>query len=218
MTNNIKIDKQKIKKYIICQSISFDSYGTKCHGQIYMSKKIKQDKNNDYPAIVMAPGYGSTSSCLSLIIPAVNFAFAGFITLLFDYRYFGKSQGNPRQKVSIIDQREDYINAIKFLRHYTQVNPERIGIWGTSFSGHVFFIANQDDKIKAVVSLVPLLNFQKSMDLLKSHQSLVSMLYINNFKSDQLVPLIIDSKKHKGSIFMSKNSYKLKNSVKKKIG
>jgi rhodanese-related sulfurtransferase/fermentation-respiration switch protein FrsA (DUF1100 family) len=87
---------------------------------------------------------------------AERFADAGFAVLLFDFRNLGESEGTPRGQIFAEDQQEDYRNAITWLQLQPQIDPERIGVWGFSFSGgHVLQIAAFDRRIKCVVAQVP---------------------------------------------------------------
>lgn len=80
----------------------------------------------------------------------------GFAALTFDYRNLGKSTGTPRQHIDPQRQVEDFKAAISFLRQQAEVNPERIGIWGSSYGGgHVLTIAATDPRVRCVVSQVP---------------------------------------------------------------
>ena len=50
----------------------------------------------------------------------------------------------------------DYRNAITFVQTLDGVDPERIGIWGTSYSGgHVLVVAAVDRRVRCVVAQVP---------------------------------------------------------------
>ena len=76
--------------------------------------------------------------------------------LLFDYRHFGASSGEPRQLVDIRRQLADWRAAIGFARGLEGVDPRRVALWGTSFSGgHVVQVAAGDDRVAAVVSQAP---------------------------------------------------------------
>ena len=86
---------------------------------------------------------------------ARRFAEAGIAALLFDYRSFGASGGEPRQRVSPHDQIEDYRSALTCLSLRPEVDADRLGVWGTSFSGgHVLHVAAYDPRVKVVVSQV----------------------------------------------------------------
>jgi fermentation-respiration switch protein FrsA (DUF1100 family) len=103
----------------------------------------------------MAHGFAATMD--SGLMPfAERFAQAGLDAVVFDYRHFGASDGEPRQLVSIRRQLEDYAAAIAFARALAQVDPARIVVWGSSFSGgHVVPVAVADGKVAAVISQVP---------------------------------------------------------------
>ena len=88
---------------------------------------------------------------------AERFAAAGLWALTFDYRHLGDSEGAPRQLLDIGRQHDDWRAAIAFARALDGVDPERIVLWGGSFSGgHVAKIAAEDARVAAVISQVPL--------------------------------------------------------------
>jgi hypothetical protein len=84
---------------------------------------------------------------------AEHFAAAGVAALLFDYRGFGASGGEPRQRLFPRDQLEDYRSALTWLSLQPEVDAERLGVWGSSMSGgHALAIAAHDPRVKAVVA------------------------------------------------------------------
>ena len=108
------------------------------------------------PCVVMAPGFAGTRDTRALIDYARGFAAAGLDVVLFDYRGFGGSDGSPRQLVSASRQRQDYRAAIVAARRLPRVDPERIVLWGISYSGgHVVRVAAEDPRVAAVVALTP---------------------------------------------------------------
>jgi fermentation-respiration switch protein FrsA (DUF1100 family) len=87
------------------------------------------------------------------------FAAAGLNVLVFDNRGFGASDGEPRQEIDPWAQVRDYRHAITYLSTLSEVDRQRIGIWGSSYSGgHVLVVAAIDRRVKAVVSQVPLVS------------------------------------------------------------
>ena len=107
------------------------------------------------PCVVMAHGFGGTRDS-GLLSFAEAFAQAGLDALVFDYRGFGASDGTPRQLVSFRRQRQDYRAAVAAARHLPAVDPERIVLWGTSYSGgHVVVVAAHDPRVAAVITLTP---------------------------------------------------------------
>jgi uncharacterized protein len=103
----------------------------------------------------MAHGFGGTRDA-GLLPYAEAFAEAGLDVLLFDYRCFGDSTGEPRQFAWPSRHREDYKAAVEFARGLGGVDPERIVLWGTSWSGgHIVYVAADDPRIAAVITQTP---------------------------------------------------------------
>jgi len=135
------------------RDVTFVSQGLKCAAWLYLPHS--QTASGKHPAIVMAHGWSATKE-MYLDNFARRFARAGFVVLAFDYRFLGASEGEPRGQFFPADQEEDYRNAITWVSLQPQVDPSRIGIWGTSYSGaHVLQIAAFDRRVKAVVAQVP---------------------------------------------------------------
>lgn len=115
------------------------------------------------PCVVMAHGVGGTRDC-ALLPFAEDFAEAGLDVLLFDYRGFGDSSGEPRQLGYPPRHREDYRAAVEFARGLDGVDPERIVLWGTSWSGgHVVYVAADDPRIAAIICQTPDLNGARTL-------------------------------------------------------
>ena len=135
--------------------ITFNSKGLRCAGWLYVPDGLAAGRKA--PAIVMAHGLSAVKE-MYLDRFAERFVAAGFMVLVFDYRRLGASEGEPRGQVFPHDQHEDYRNAITWLSDQSQVDPERIGVWGSSLSGaHVIHLGSVDRRIKAVVAQVPAL-------------------------------------------------------------
>lgn len=107
------------------------------------------------PVVVMAHGLGGVRE-MRLDAFAERFAEAGYACLVFDYRHFGASGGEPRQLLSVRRQRQDWAAAVAFARTLPGVDPERVVLWGSSFSGgHVIAVGAKDPRVAAVVSQCP---------------------------------------------------------------
>jgi fermentation-respiration switch protein FrsA (DUF1100 family) len=110
------------------------------------------------PAIVMAHGFSGVRE-MFLDNFASRIAKAGFVVVVFDYRHLGASEGEPRSQIFPSEQMDDYRNAITWAQAQKEVDPSRIGVWGTSYSGaHVIHLAAFDRRIKCVVAQVPLVD------------------------------------------------------------
>jgi uncharacterized protein len=108
-----------------------------------------------FPAISMAHGFASVKEH-RLDAFARKFAEAGFVVMVHDHRNFGSSDGTIRHDIDPWTQISDWRRAISYLETLEPVDPARIGIWGSSYSGgHVFVLGATDRRIKAVVSQVP---------------------------------------------------------------
>ncbi|MEA4929165.1 MAG: alpha/beta hydrolase [Candidatus Limiplasma sp.] len=135
---------------MIRQNVQFVSQGLKCTGWFYRASSY-----NNLPCIIMAPGFGGVKE-KGLSSYAAAFAEIGYHVLVFDYRHFGESEGEPRYILDIPKQLEDWHAAIGFARETEGVDSDRIILWGTSFSGgHVVSAAVKDGRIAAVISQVP---------------------------------------------------------------
>ena len=108
------------------------------------------------PTVVMAHGYSAVKE-MYLDRFAEAFADAGIGAVVFDNRNFGSSDGQPRQEIDPWQQIRDYRDAITWASGLPEVDPERIGIWGSSYSGaHVLVVGAIDRRVKCVVAQVPL--------------------------------------------------------------
>ncbi|MFN3625458.1 MAG: alpha/beta hydrolase [Hyphomicrobium sp.] len=138
---------------------SFLVDGSACRAWVY---EPATDAPRPAACIVMAHGLGGTRNA-SLAPYAERFAEAGFFVVLFDYRFLGASEGEPRQLISPKRQLEDWQAAIDFARGLPGVDPRRIGLWGTSLSGgHVVMAAARDSGITAIAAQCPMLDGRAS--------------------------------------------------------
>jgi fermentation-respiration switch protein FrsA (DUF1100 family) len=127
--------------------------GTTLRGWHYLP-----DGPGKYPTIVMAHGFSAVKE-MYLDKFAETFAKAGLASVVFDNRNFGASGGEPRQEIDPWLQVRDYSDAVTFAQSLAQTDAERIGVWGSSYSGgHVLVVAAIDRRVKCVVSQVPLVS------------------------------------------------------------
>jgi pimeloyl-ACP methyl ester carboxylesterase len=127
-----------------------------CHGEQLAAYVYRPDASRgDAPCVVMGHGFtGTREDGLSGYAEA--FRDAGFVVIVFDYRDFGDSTGEPRQLLDIARQLDDYRTVVNWARDLDGVDPDRIVLWGTSYSGgHVFKLAAADARIAAVIAQGP---------------------------------------------------------------
>jgi fermentation-respiration switch protein FrsA (DUF1100 family) len=134
------------------RDIEFDAGGVTLRGWFYAAEGV----TGPAPTVVMAHGFSAVKE-MYLDRYAEVFAAAGLNALVYDHRTFGASDGEPRQEIDPWAQVRDYRHAITFAITLDEVDPDRIGVWGTSFSGgHVLVVGAIDRRVKAVVCQVPL--------------------------------------------------------------
>jgi len=122
-------------------------------GWLYPSAKYTA--TNPGPALVLAHGLGGTKE-LRLDVFADKFNQLGYTCLVFDYRCNGDSTGLPRGLIDFAEQQKDWDTALAWVRDQPNVDPERVGIFGTSFGGgHVIQVGARDRRIKAVIAQCP---------------------------------------------------------------
>ena len=136
------------------RDIEFDADGVTLRGWFYPA----QGASGVAPTIVMAHGYSAVKE-MYLDRYGEHFSANGLNTLVFDNRNFGDSDGQPRQEIDPWAQVRDYRTAITYALTLPETDSNRIGIWGSSYSGgHVLVVAAIDRRVKAVVAQVPLVS------------------------------------------------------------
>src|SRR4051795_10649377 len=136
------------------QDVEFDAEGVTLRGWLY----TPADASGPAPAVVMAHGFSAVKE-MYLDRFAELFADAGLAALVFDNRNFGASAGEPRQEIDPWMQVRDYRHAISYASMRPELDAERIGVWGSSYSGgHVLVVGAIDRRVRCVVSQVPLIS------------------------------------------------------------
>lgn len=108
------------------------------------------------PAVVQGPGWMGLRTA-GLYEPYHQaFVAAGMAVLIIDYRGFGDSGGDPLG-FSPGRQLEDLVNAVTYLTTRSEVDADRIGVFGSGGTGggNAFCLAAADARIKCVISQVP---------------------------------------------------------------
>ncbi|OAL36041.1 hypothetical protein AYO20_04703 [Fonsecaea nubica] len=111
------------------------------------------------PCLVMSHGFTALKE-MDLDAFAEHFVSKLPITcLVYDNRGFGDSdtaEGEPRSEIIPMTQCSDISDAITYASTRPEVDPDKIGIWGSSYSGgHVLYVGAVDRRVKAVLSQVP---------------------------------------------------------------
>jgi dipeptidyl aminopeptidase/acylaminoacyl peptidase len=104
------------------------------------------------PAFVVLHGFGSTKNAGNVTRPTEMLSALGYVTLRFDMRGCGESEGKKGHLICL-EQVEDTRSAISWLCEQTEVEPERIGLLGSSFGAAVaVYTAGIDTRVACVIS------------------------------------------------------------------
>ena len=166
---------------VTTREVTYYSDGTACYAKVFFPKGFSAQGKT--PGVVL--GQGWAGSHFSIEKYGARFADRGLVAMVIDYRGWGMSDGfasvvGPdrvggdyhrdevrftttkadvvikRTRLLPLRQVDDYRNAISFLQGEPGVNPERIGVWGSSYAGgHSLVVAALDARVKAVAVQVP---------------------------------------------------------------
>lgn len=135
------------------EELQFSSEGDTCAAWLY----LPADAEATPPIIVMAHGLSGTRRD-RLGAFAERFAAAGIAALVFDYRGFGDSAGEP-DLFEPERQLQDWRAAIAFARSLSGLDAERVATFGSSLGGgNALAAAAEDPRVVAVISQVPFLD------------------------------------------------------------
>lgn len=140
------------------RNVEFNADGVTLRGWFYTPAG-----QGPFPTVVMAHGFSGVKE-MTLDKYAEVFSAAGLAVLVYDNRNLGESGGEPRSDIDPVAQLRDYRFAISYAETQPECDKNRIGIWGTSYTGGtVCAVAALDLRVKAVVSQVPFINGHKNI-------------------------------------------------------
>jgi len=130
--------------------VSFQSAGLRLHGILSVPDGLRPGERR--AAFLVLHGFGSNSDSPTCITPARVLNEFGYVTLRFDMRSCGKSEGEFGG-IICLEQVDDTGNALDFLARHGNVDPDRIGVIGSSFGGAVgVYAGGTNPRVAAVVS------------------------------------------------------------------
>ncbi len=130
------------------REVSFASDGLTLAGHLWES-----GHPGPHPAVVFTgPLSGVKEQVAGLY--ADRIAQAGYVTLAFDHRNFGASEGTPRQHEDAAGKLRDLTHAVTFLAAQPEVDADRIGCCGICLGGgYALKFSAFDPRIKAVAGI-----------------------------------------------------------------
>jgi len=135
------------------EEIMFKANGVELAGSL-----LRPAGSGPHPLIVLSHGFSATMA-MGLLDYAECFRAAGLACLVYEHRNFGASGGEPRYEIDPWQQVADMRDALSHARTLPGIDPERIGLWGTSYAGgHALVVAALDRRVRCVVSQVPMVD------------------------------------------------------------
>ena len=130
--------------------VSIPSAGLRLHGAVGTPADLQPRQRR--AAFLVLHGFGGNSDSAGVLQPTRVLSEFGYVTLRFDMRGCGKSEGEFG-RVICLEQVEDLGNALSFLAGHAAVDPDRIGVIGSSFGGAVAVYAGGiNPRVAAVIS------------------------------------------------------------------
>jgi uncharacterized protein len=171
----------KLADGVTTRDVFYFSDDVACYAKLFFPKGFSTTAKT--PGVVLAHGW--TGTHLSIEKYGARFAEKGLVAMVIDYRGWGNSDGfttlantslqsrqpntdsqrfsrgefrvvTKRTRLIPYKQVEDVRNAISYLQGEPGVDPEQIGIWGSSFAGgNAIVVAAMDARVKAIAVQIP---------------------------------------------------------------
>jgi uncharacterized protein len=132
------------------ETVTIPSAGLRLAGTVRVPSGLRPGDRR--PAFMVLHGFGSNHGSSNVQQPSKILNDLGYVTLGFDMRGCGQSEGE-RGNLICLEQVEDTSNALTFLAKHPSVDPDRIGVIGSSFGGAVaVYTGGVDRRVAAVIS------------------------------------------------------------------
>ncbi len=145
------------------KKVNFNSEGANLVGNLYYPSDYIEGEM--YPAIVVSGSWTTIKEQMSGLY-AQKLAEQGFITLAFDCRNFGESEGEPRFYESPQMKKVDVKNAVTYLASLGEVDDSKIGAFGVCAGAmYTLMAAAEDNRINSVVTAASWLHDAEAVKL-----------------------------------------------------
>lgn len=157
------INKNIIIKHIKMEKVKFKSNGLNLVGNLYYPNSYEEGKK--YPAVIVSGSWTTVKEQMAGLY-AKKLAEKGIITLAFDFRNFGESEGEPRFFENPTAKKEDIKNAVSFLENLQSVDQSKIGAFGICAGAmYTLMASSEDNRIKSVVTAASWLHDAEAVKL-----------------------------------------------------
>lgn len=155
---------ENIAQRVAKKETSFMSEGLCLEGDLYLPGTCRE--GDKMPAVIVGGSWTTVKEQMAGTY-AKELAKAGFITLAFDHRFFGQSEGEPKGYESPKHKIEDFKNALTYLQELPFVEEDKIGALGVCASaGYLANVAAQDNRLKAIVFVAPWLHDTETVEVM----------------------------------------------------
>src|SRR5215831_12135984 len=132
------------------EKISFTSKGLKLAGTVRVPDGVGRHERR--PAFMVLHGFGSNQNSSNVAEPCAMLEKLSYATLRFDMPGCGQSEGEKGLLICL-DQVQATSDALTMLAKHPNVEPDRIGVIGSSFGAAVaVYTGGVDNRVAAVVS------------------------------------------------------------------
>src|SRR5688572_13906538 len=149
--------KQKIiKKYFMSiskQKVHFPSEGLMLTCDLYLPEGF--DKNKRYDGVLVTGSWITVKEQMAGLY-AQKLAQQGFVALAFDFRFYGESEGEPRNYESPENKIKDWKNAITWLSSLPYINGSNIlGLGICASAQYLSRVALEDKRLRRIALVAP---------------------------------------------------------------
>ena len=151
------------QKQNIMKKVNFKSEGLNLTGNLYYPSNYEEGKK--YPTIISSGSWTTVKEQMAGLY-AKRLAEKGFITLAFDFRNYGESEGVPRSWENPTMKIQDIKNAVSYLKTLPEVDGNNIGAFGVCAGAmYTLMAASEDSSIKAVATTASWLHDAEAVKL-----------------------------------------------------
>ncbi len=148
--NNETGSQESINEQVEMKKVNFNSEGANLVGNLFYPAGF--DETKTYPALVVSGSWTTVKEQMAGLY-AEKLAEEGFITLAFDFRNYGESEGEPRFYESPELKKVDVKNAVSYLEGLPEVDPDKIGAFGVCAGAmYTLMAASEDKRIRSVAT------------------------------------------------------------------
>jgi len=138
---------------VATERVAFSSQGLRLAGDLRIPDGSPFESGGRLPALTLT---GPLSGVKDQVVGTYAEALAaeGFVTLAFDHRNFGDSEGEPRQHEDPAGKIADLRDSVGYLATRPEVDPDRIGVVGVCLGGaYAVRAAAFDPRVRAVAGV-----------------------------------------------------------------